>query len=202
MKPAAILAVLLIVFGAVFSAVSAADCEIIVDKELYDAGEKMGFKPKVEGVEDYVIEYWIEFLDGSFAKKPKNTTNTNKKSFTPKKEGKYIIKMVVKDACTAEKTVVIGSAGGEVWEKEDRKESEEGGQEKKNTLRLNLVVHGVESGENNPYDYAFDDSASKKSKKPAKTSKTSRPKSKAAALTGWFLLFLLTLFCVILIWRR
>src|SRR4030043_1298666 len=59
------------------------------DKDVYDNGESVKIinfitKDSVSNDSiDYIIEYWVEDLFGSEAKKRTNTTNTNTKTFTP-----------------------------------------------------------------------------------------------------------------------
>lgn len=59
------------------------DFQIILDKQIFE--NKIEFKFQTN-VSDYIIEYWIEDYESNIVKNKYNTTNTNKKSYTPKQE--------------------------------------------------------------------------------------------------------------------
>ena len=123
-------------------------------------------------------------------KKVKSTTNSNKKTFTPKEEGIYIFKMRLGKECFAEKQAIVGNPS--------KAAAEENGKERNNTLEIILTVNGLSESLKEDPAKSFE----KDKKNEEKDSLSARPKSKAAALVIWLLLFLLSLFCVVLIWRR
>jgi hypothetical protein len=58
---------------------------VITEKLVYDSGEKIGYYNTLnEEKFPYYIEYWVEDFLGEVFKKKSQTTNTNKKSYTPK----------------------------------------------------------------------------------------------------------------------
>ena len=58
---------------------------ILTEKLVYDNGEKIGYYNTLnEEKFPYYIEYWVEDFLGEIFKKKTQTTNTNKKSYTPK----------------------------------------------------------------------------------------------------------------------
>jgi hypothetical protein len=67
--------------------------DISLDKFIFQNNEKVKFKPVIfndsltvagEIIDaDYTIEYFIEDVNGNYIRSPKNTTNTNTKTFTP-----------------------------------------------------------------------------------------------------------------------
>lgn len=69
---------------------------IKTEKEIYPNNEKIVFYNIIsEKTNEFIISYWIEDLFNNIIKAPKNTTNLNKKEFTPKiteREKAFIIK--------------------------------------------------------------------------------------------------------------
>lgn len=57
--------------------------DILLNKYTYSNEETIYFTPKVSGVSDYKIEYWIEDLFGGIIKNVVDTTNSNQKQYTP-----------------------------------------------------------------------------------------------------------------------
>jgi hypothetical protein len=58
---------------------------ISTEKFIYDEEEKISFYNNLnKKTYPFIIEYWIQDLFGNIVKKKFNTTNTNKKSYTPK----------------------------------------------------------------------------------------------------------------------
>ena len=65
------------------------DCPIGVtitaDKTEVEQGETIAYTNNLTiKRKGFVIEYWAEWDDGTIAKKPRNTSNTNQKKFTPR----------------------------------------------------------------------------------------------------------------------
>ena len=85
------------VFLVLVSSAYASDCNISIDittsKPLY-SNETIDFRFKLsDKTSDYKIEYWVEDSLGEIVKSKRNTTNLNKKSFTPKLSGINIFKI-------------------------------------------------------------------------------------------------------------
>ncbi len=58
---------------------------VLTEKLVYNSGEKIGYYTELnEEKFPYYIEYWVEDFLGEVFKKKVQTTNTNKKSYTPK----------------------------------------------------------------------------------------------------------------------
>ena len=86
-----ILIVLVLINVCLVYAINPGECnislEINTQKEFYE-NESIDFRFKLsEKVEDYKIEYWVENSFGNIIKNKRNTTNLNKKSFSPKSSG-------------------------------------------------------------------------------------------------------------------
>lgn len=61
--------------------------EIYIPKDLYSTNESVEFTPTLNNETfPFTIEYWIEDIFGIVVKAPYNTSNTNKKSWTPDEE--------------------------------------------------------------------------------------------------------------------
>jgi hypothetical protein len=61
--------------------------DVLTEKLVYESGEKIGYYNSLnEERFPYYIEYWVEDFLGEVFKKKVQTTNTNKKSYTPKIE--------------------------------------------------------------------------------------------------------------------
>jgi hypothetical protein len=78
-----------ILFFAVFLVVPAVySCSISLsitsDSRIFENSRKIEFYNKVDGADMFVVEYWVEDSYGNIIKSKRNTTNENKKSFTPK----------------------------------------------------------------------------------------------------------------------
>ena len=75
------------------SSPSIEDCEFSIFNLKDYFNKKLEFKFKTN-LKDYTIEYWIEDLIGNILKNKKNTTNSNKKTYTPqlKTPNIYVIK--------------------------------------------------------------------------------------------------------------
>ena len=74
--------------------------DISTDKDTYENHEKISFYNKLNYDKiSYIIEYWAEDSDGDTIKNKVQTTNQNKKSYTPKKsiDGKITIKAIVRN---------------------------------------------------------------------------------------------------------
>ena len=75
---------------------------IDIDKSLFENKETLKFKHNLHGAENYTIEYWIEDAYSDILRSRKNTTNTNKKSFTPnikEKEKAFFLKAIAYSEC-------------------------------------------------------------------------------------------------------
>ncbi len=80
-----------LVFFVLASLAYASDCDISIEiftkKSMY-SNESIDFRFKLSNkTTDYKIEYWVEDSFGNIVKNKRNTTNLNKKSFTPKSTG-------------------------------------------------------------------------------------------------------------------
>lgn len=181
-----------------------AECSISIDKESYELGEKVSFKPVVsrpdepdapDTLDALQIQYWVEYKNGTIVKKAVNTSSITKKSFTPKKEATYIIRMVAGNYCNASEEIRVGNPAS-VSEISESTENSAGGPSQNIELSISVRDPDRESGGSSA------SSKYKSSNKDSQTVQQAKPKSKAASLVIWFLLFLLTVFCVVLIWRR
>ena len=72
--------------------VAAVPCNISISIEykIQDSGKIEFYNRLSNSSFDYTIEYWIEDIDENIIKKKINTTNQNKKTFTPKNTNKTI----------------------------------------------------------------------------------------------------------------
>ena len=88
--------VLLLVFLLLADFADAVACNISIfietNDNIFENGEKITFYSKLSNkTPNYLIEYWVEDIDGKIIKRKVNTTNQNKKSFTPKNIDKDIV---------------------------------------------------------------------------------------------------------------
>ncbi len=59
-----------------------------INKNIYNEGEKIDLKYKLNDESyPFIIQYWIEDLKGNIHKRPYNSTNTNKKTWTTSTDG-------------------------------------------------------------------------------------------------------------------
>ncbi|MBU0471235.1 MAG: hypothetical protein KKF65_01325, partial [Nanoarchaeota archaeon] len=79
------------------------------EKSTYESGEAIIFEHVLNRKpENFQIEYWIEDLSGEIIKSKRNTTNLNKKSYTPKisvKEKVLVMKAILTTFCEGYKTI-------------------------------------------------------------------------------------------------
>ncbi len=69
---------------------------IETEKLIYESGEKISFKNKLNNDSfNYRIEYWVEDLFGKIFKKRYETSNLNKKSYTPKIKTKVEVLKII-----------------------------------------------------------------------------------------------------------
>jgi len=92
---------------------------ITTEKDVYNNSERIEFYNNLNSEKyNFTIEYWVEDIFGNIVKKKYNTTNLNKKSYTPSIEGRekvFVIKARVYVECNdtnlsnnyAEKIVVV-----------------------------------------------------------------------------------------------
>ncbi len=183
-----IVALLMFVLAMPFAYSEECDISISIDsnKEIFDNGEKIEFHNKLSDESfDYIIEYWIEDINGSIVKRKMNTTNHLKKFFTPKNRGAdIVIKARIayvgcdetnSDNNFAEKKILFaGSAGN-------------------STTKEAVVAFEIDKDIEKLKRFAG---------KPARTQYSSSKNSKILKAVPYFLVTLAVLISIVLIWRR
>ncbi|RMF55519.1 lamin tail domain-containing protein [Candidatus Woesearchaeota archaeon] len=79
-----------------------ASIKILTEQSVYESGEKVEIMYEVNNEpEEFVVEYWVEDLFGNIVKDKRETTNANKKSWTPsiaEQEKSFLIKTNLTEA--------------------------------------------------------------------------------------------------------
>lgn len=75
---------------------------ININKHVFEKGEQLTFTLETEHTpKEYTIQYWIETPEGSYLKKPRNTTNTQTKkhTFTSIQGNGALVRLDIHDTC-------------------------------------------------------------------------------------------------------
>ncbi|MFC1691848.1 hypothetical protein ACFL0W_06740 [Nanoarchaeota archaeon] len=131
---------------------------INVDGMIFDNKEKIPYNHILsEDISDFTIEYWVEDIEGNFAKSKYNTTNINQKSWTPSisvPEKTFFLKAKLYTECnnsnsniTAEQMVIVKA---NITEEEYNKTTKE----TESSLRVILPDEDLEFG--NKYKFIID----------------------------------------------
>jgi hypothetical protein len=101
-----------------FSVRAAASCNATISiesREQFALGEKVEFFNRLNG--STIAEYWVQDDYGNEVKSRRNTSNEEKKSFSPEEEGRYAIMNRVPGCTTASnKTIIVGANAREAKE--------------------------------------------------------------------------------------
>ena len=149
-----------------------------------------------------MIEYWIEDASGSIVKRKINTTNTNKKSFTPKNiDSDITIKArIAYLACpginfgknTAEKTIYFGKTTKKANQSLDNKTLTLIFEVEPDTTKLQNLASQLKNSNQNTLTPRITQKTQQKSQSDNKTRK----------YIPYFLITLTTMLSIVLIWRR
>jgi len=197
-----------------FAAAVSCNISISIEYKLQDSG-KIEFYNKLSNSSfDYTIEYWVEDIDGNIIKRKTNTTNQNKKSFTPKNANKTIIikSRIAKISCnninlidnSAQKTIYFQDSG-ELGINYTHKIVKISFEINKEFEKLAEFSNSLNLKEKNSSNFTLN--------MPLKTKNTETPKkqqsysnddeeNKLRNVLPHFLIALTTLISVVLIWRR
>jgi hypothetical protein len=82
---------------------------LTTDKEIYTNKEQIAFYNHVNTTQPFIIEYWVEDLFGNIIKPKINTTNENKKTYTPDVDEKDKV-LIFKNRISQTNCVLLGNA--------------------------------------------------------------------------------------------
>ena len=131
---------------------------IKTDKEVYSEGEVVEFWYEIQPpIDEFSISYWITDLFGNFVRDEKNTTNDNKKYFTPKVYGSENVYQIhsILSPCQANATqniIVKGTKESESYIK-IKSLSENESIMFGDTIWINLIAYKGESKKSSLYLY-------------------------------------------------
>ncbi len=192
-----------------FAAAEGCNASISIDSnaEDFDNGEKIEFSIKLTTKEfDFIVEYWIENSDGKIIKQKINTTNTNKKSFTPKNLDSDIIirARIAYLACPginfgkniAEKMIIFRKNIQTIQQNLANKTIKITFEVEKDTSKLQNLAKQL----NNNGQLAQNPKTSVQT--PKNTQQKSQSENKTRKLIPYFIITLTTLLSIVLVWRR
>lgn len=171
----------------------AAECNISISisasRKIAGGRSKIEFYNKLSHTNfDYVIEYWVEDLEGNILKGKRNTTNQNRKTFTPKgTEGGVAIKAGI---------VGLGCDDIDLSDNFAEKRIFFGANQQSLASKTITVSYSVDKNTQKLKDFA----AAMNRTAPKKQETGSNPKLKKSA--PYFLVALTTLLSIVLIWKR
>ena len=181
-----------------FPFAGAVECDVSIsitsNKERFDSGDKIEFYNKLDGTpssSNYVIEYWAEDLEGSIIKKKTNTTNQNKKTFTPKNiEAGVVLKARIADLECNDDNLEDNFAEKKILFKGVRENTEN------HSVKTVSISFSVDKNRQKLKNFALN--TNRTQTKPKETISDNKLKKTAP----YFILILTTLLSIVLIWKR
>lgn len=186
-----IVVVLLFLMAIQFAAAKECNVSISIEsnKEIFDNNDKIEFFTRLNNAEfDYIIEYWIEDSSGKIVKQKRNTTNQNKKTFTPKN--------LAEDIVLKAKIVDLGCADVNTNDNLAEKRIYFGEKSENLTAKIVTVSFAVDKNKQKLKDFASAINIT------TEKSKKTNSENKLIKAAPYFLIALTTILSIVLIWKR